>query len=92
MPRTRKKEPLNRDGELFGARLKELRLKRGMTLQALADEAEMSLTYLSDMERGMKIPSLTTMIRLAVALRCKVADLVRTIDAEGPQNLLPPPK
>ena len=46
MPRTRKKEPINRDEELFGARLKELRLKRGMTLQALANEAEMSLTYL----------------------------------------------
>lgn len=89
MPRTRKKEPINRDGELFGARLKELRMKRGMTLQALADEAEMSLTYLSDMERGMKVPSLTTMIRLAAALRFKVSAFVTIFDDEDLTALLP---
>ena len=89
MPRTRKKEPISRDGELFGARLKELRLKRGLTLQALADEAEMSLTYLSDMERGMKIPSLTTMIRLAAALRFKVSAFVTIFDDVDLTALLP---
>lgn len=60
-----------------------------MTIEELKDEAGMSFTFISDMERGVKVPSLTTLIRLAAALRYKVADLVRTIDAEDPQSLIP---
>ena len=90
MGRTRKAQPSAREAAIFGARLTELRKKRGLTIEELKDEAQMSFTFISDMERGVKVPSLTTLIRLAAALRCKVADLVRTIDAEGPQNLIPP--
>lgn len=87
MGRTRKAQPRGPETALFGARLTELRKKRGMTIEELKDEAGMSFTFISDMERGVKVPSLTTLIRLAAALRCKVADLVRTIDAAGPQSL-----
>lgn len=51
-----------------------------MTQGALADVAEMSLPYVSDMERGMKVPSLTTLVRLAVALDCKLTALVADFD------------
>ena len=34
------------------------------------------MPYISEMERGLKVPTLTTMIRLAAALNCEVADLV----------------
>jgi transcriptional regulator with XRE-family HTH domain len=74
---------------IFGARLQELRNKRGLTIQALAETADMSQTYVSNLEVGVKVPSLTTLIRLAAALHCKVADLVRTIDAQDPQSLIP---
>lgn len=89
MGRTRKAQPSGPEAAIFGARLTELRKKRGMTIEELKDEAGMSFTFISDMERGMKVPSLTTLIRLAAALRYKVADLVRTIDAEDPQSLIP---
>ena len=68
------------EAELFGARLRELRQKRGMTQEQLARAADTAGPYVSDMERGIKVPSLTTIIRLAIALDCKVTDLVRVFD------------
>ena len=40
----------------------------------------MSEAYIGNLERGFKVPSLTTIIRLAVALDCKVIDLVGAFD------------
>ncbi|HEX7151421.1 MAG TPA: helix-turn-helix transcriptional regulator [Thermoanaerobaculia bacterium] len=77
------------EGELFGRRLREVRQKRGLTQQAVADAAGMSLTYISNMEHGLKVPSLTTIIRLAVALDCKVMDLVGAFDKTDLRALLP---
>lgn len=68
------------EAELFGARLRELRQKRGMTQEQLATGADTAAPYVSDMERGIKVPSLTTIIRLAIALDCKVTELVRVFD------------
>jgi transcriptional regulator with XRE-family HTH domain len=77
------------EGELFGRRLREVRQKRGFTQQHVADLADMSLTYVSNMENGFKVPSLTTIIRLAVALDCKVMDLVGAFDKTDLRALLP---
>lgn len=88
MPRARITQPTGPEAELFGERLRELRQKRGLTLQALADEAEMSLTYLSDMERGLKVPSLTTVIRLAAALHYKVSAFVTIFDGKDLKAML----
>lgn len=41
------------------------------------------------MEHGLKVPSLTTIIRLAVALDCKVMDLVGAFDKTNLRALLP---
>lgn len=64
------------DGELFGARLRELREERGESQRSLADLTGSTHAYISQMERGLKVPTLTMIIRLAVALNCEVADLV----------------
>ena len=77
------------EGELFGGRLRAIRQKRGMTQQALAEVAGMSLTYISNMEHGLKVPSLTTILRLAVALDCKVMDLVGVFDKTDLPSILP---
>lgn len=77
------------EGELFGGRLRAIRQKRGLTQQALADSAGMSLTYISNMEHGLKVPSLTTILRLAVALDCKVMGLVGVFDKTDIPSLLP---
>lgn len=80
MPRARITHPVSPEAALFGERLRELRQKRSLTLRALCDTAGMSLAYLSDLERGLKVPSLTTLVRLAVALNCKMTALVSEFD------------
>jgi transcriptional regulator with XRE-family HTH domain len=89
VPRTRITRPVGPEAELFGERLRELRQKRKLTLRALCDTAGMSLAYLSDLERGLKVPSLTTLVRLAVALDCKVTALVSVFDKADLRSMLP---
>jgi transcriptional regulator with XRE-family HTH domain len=77
------------EGEMFGRRLRQVRLRKGVTQEWLAGVAGMSEAYISNMEHGFKVPSLTTIIRLAVALDCKVMDLVGTFDKIDLRALLP---
>jgi transcriptional regulator with XRE-family HTH domain len=68
------------EGEVFGRRLRELRQKHGVTQQQLSAATGLTEGYISNMERGLKVPSLTTILRLAVALRCRVTELVSVFD------------
>ena len=77
------------EAEVFGARLRELREKRGETVRSLAEAAGPSITYLSDMERGLKVPSLTMLLRLAIALDCKVTDLDKVFNGRDLRVLVP---
>lgn len=76
------------EAAIFGERLRELRERRELSLRALANVAGMSYAYISDMERGVSVPSLTSIIRLAVALDCRVTDLVSTFDRTDLRALL----
>ena len=64
--------PVQPEAEIFGARLKELREKRGETVRSLATLADTTFAYISAMEHGRKVPSLSMLLRLAAALDCKV--------------------
>ena len=44
--------------------------------------------YVNNLEHGLKVPSLTTILRLAVALNCKVMDLVGAYDKTDIRPLL----
>jgi len=83
------KRAIQAEGALFGHRLREIRQNRGLTQQALADAASMSLTYVNNMEHGLKVPSLTTVLRLALALDCKVMALVGVFDKTDLRSILP---
>jgi transcriptional regulator with XRE-family HTH domain len=76
------------EGEVFGARLKELREERGETIRSLADLAETTHTYISDLEHGRKEPCLSIMLRLSVALECKVTDLVKVFNSHDLRALV----
>lgn len=52
----------------FGGRIREQRQKAGLTLQALATEAGISVGFLSQVERNKATPSLGTLAALAAAL------------------------
>jgi transcriptional regulator with XRE-family HTH domain len=76
-------------GELFGARLRELRLKRRLSQQELAERVGIPQPHVSAMESGVKFPNLLTVLRLATALECKVIELVGVFDKTDLRSLLP---
>jgi len=76
-------------GEIFGARLREVRLKRGLSQIALAERVGIPQPHVSAMESGAKFPNLLTVLRLAVALECKVMQLVGVFDKTDLPSILP---
>lgn len=61
---------------LFGNRLRELRLERGLSQEELADLAGLDRTYVSSCERGKRNISLTNIYRLAAALQIQPSALL----------------
>jgi transcriptional regulator with XRE-family HTH domain len=59
----------------FGKRLRALRRKRDFTQERFAEIAEISVDFLSLVERGINGPSFDTLDRMAKALRLQVMDL-----------------
>ncbi len=57
-------------------KVKAIRGKQGLSVRAVAAKAHMSFTYLSNVENGKVDPSLSTLKRIAQALKVKVADLL----------------
>ena len=77
------------EGELFGARLRELREQRGESQRSLAERTGSTHAYISQMERGLKVPTLTMIVRLAVALECEVIDLVDVFTGRDLRKFIP---
>jgi transcriptional regulator with XRE-family HTH domain len=57
-------------------RLKKIRAQRRLSQEQLADKAGVSRQYLSRLEIGRHDPSLSTMVKLAKALKVKMGELV----------------
>lgn len=53
---------------LFGEVLAEFRQRAGFSQEGLADRAGVHRTYVSQLERGLKSPTLDVLLRLASAL------------------------
>ena len=60
----------------FGIRLKEIRNRRGLTLEQLAFDADIELSQVHRVEKGKINPTLTTLIALAKGLGITLAELV----------------
>jgi XRE family transcriptional regulator, regulator of sulfur utilization len=64
-------------------RLRELRTERGLRLKDVALDADISVPYLSDLERGRTNPSLDTLQTLAGAYNITVHDLLESVEFYG---------
>lgn len=51
--------------KVIGEKIKESRLKKGWTQEKLADETQLSRTYISDIENARYIPSISTLVNIA---------------------------
>ncbi|HEX7151632.1 MAG TPA: helix-turn-helix transcriptional regulator [Thermoanaerobaculia bacterium] len=67
---------------IFGRHLRELRLARGLTQADVAERCSTMVPVISNLERGVTIPTLSTLLHLADALECTMGELVEVFDGE----------
>ena len=81
MERSRRKKPGPKDPErAFAKALREVRLERGLSQEALGLESGYHRTYVSMLERGTMNPSLRTILSLSTVLDVDAAELVRRVE------------
>ena len=66
----------------FGNRVREIRLERGLSQEALADKAGLHRTAVSFVERALRSATLETVEKLAIALEVEASDLMPKIRAK----------
>ena len=60
----------------LGRNLRQLRVAKGLSQEAFADEAGIHRTYVSDIERGARNPTIMVVERLARALKVQASSLL----------------
>ena len=76
------------DKTTIGARIREQRKLLGMTQEQFAEKAHITGAYLSEIERGHKLPSITTLIHIVNGLEISADILLRdTVRAAKPYAL-----
>ncbi|WP_432720865.1 helix-turn-helix transcriptional regulator [Jeongeupia wiesaeckerbachi] len=60
----------------FGQVIRHARESHAWSQEALAERADLNRSYLGEIERGVVVPSLHTMAKLALALDLKLSELV----------------
>jgi len=80
MPPPRRSKPRSPEHAALGEAVRRLRLKAEMSQEQLAEAAGTDLTQVGGIERGVRNPSYTTLLRLAKALRTSVGELATLAD------------
>ena len=62
--------------KVLGTTVRALRLKAGFSQMVLAERADLTLNYVGEIERGEKLASLETVLKLAKALNLTGAQLL----------------
>ena len=65
----------------FGLALRQARTDRDLSQEELGFRSEVHRTYISELERGLKSPSLGTIERLAAALEIRTSKLIEGAEA-----------
>jgi transcriptional regulator with XRE-family HTH domain len=60
----------------FGRVVKQLRDSRRLSQEALAERADLNRTYLGEVERGVAVPSLATVAKIAAAFGVSTSELL----------------
>ncbi|MBX3628254.1 MAG: helix-turn-helix transcriptional regulator [Rhizobacter sp.] len=67
----------------FGKEVRRCRDAKGLSQEELADRAEVHSTYISQLERGLKSPTLKVIVRLARALDRPASEIIRAVEMRG---------
>lgn len=66
----------------FGVTVRQAREKLGWSQEMLADKASLNRSYLGEVERGIVMPSLATIAKLAGALSTNMSVLIARCEEE----------
>jgi len=61
----------------FGKKVREIRLKQGLSQGDIARRLNLHRSYISGIERGVRNPSLKVIQKVAKALGAKVSDILK---------------
>jgi transcriptional regulator with XRE-family HTH domain len=70
------RDPRREDLRRLGERVREQRRQKGMTQEALAEALDLSVAYVSLIERGGRNPPYTTVVAIARALGVPTSHMV----------------
>jgi len=71
----------------FGERVKAARVEKNLSQEDLADICQLDRTYISGIERGLRNPSLTGILKVAYGLRVDPGVLVQDLLSQDNQNI-----
>ncbi|MBP3330618.1 MAG: helix-turn-helix transcriptional regulator [Clostridia bacterium] len=71
------------DKKELGKKIREARNKCGMTQENLAEKADIGAVYLGEIERGLKMPSVSVFIKLIEALDISADYILRDEVSSG---------
>jgi transcriptional regulator with XRE-family HTH domain len=80
-PPNRQIHPPSGPEKAFGQALREIREGRKFSQEGLALEAGLDRTYISLIERGVRSPTIRTLVKLAEVLNVRPAKIVERMDA-----------
>ncbi len=78
---------MNMDYKLIGDRIRQKRKEKGLTQDKLAERLDVSIGYVSQVERGITKISLDLLARICAELICDIAELVTGSANESPAYL-----
>ncbi|CAI8841170.1 Helix-turn-helix transcriptional regulator [Pseudomonas marginalis] len=67
-------------GLAFGKVLRQKRKEAGLTQEQLAHDADIQRNYVSLIERGIHLPTIAVVFKLAQALRCPPSVLISELE------------
>jgi transcriptional regulator with XRE-family HTH domain len=70
----------SREGVKFGDTLRRLRKEAGLSQEVLAERANLNADFLGFIERGDNVPTLTTILQLARALKVQPSRIIEDFD------------
>jgi len=69
---------LQKTQQILAVQIKVFRKEAGLTQEALAHDAEIDRTYISQLERALVNPSLAVLVRISNVLDVSITDLFKS--------------
>jgi transcriptional regulator with XRE-family HTH domain len=70
----------------LGLAIKRRREDAGLSQEVFAEKAGLHRTYVSQLERGIKSPSVRVLVKMAGALGCEAWEILREANEHSPKH------